>query len=275
LNAEKVEDLRKGITSNVANGMATGQNLNTVLADGHWTDSKGNKRALTSEDRAGIDKLRQQGYIDGNGNVKGDAVLATAAMKSIMDAEIATDENVRGVSGMLKGASHEDNAQFSEELRAAAAAHKYKNFSTATVDNGVLSKYYNKTGELEVDPNIDPVGNLAQQVKGAKKVIASGGLRDINKDALDPDMDQSFQIAINEMYNAAKTPAEQKQLIVQIADQTKHIEKDATVQSLINSLSTNSTTPGGPATPGISAEDFKAIQRSIKSGGATPMPPGF
>lgn len=278
--AEKVDELRKGLTANVSNALATNEDVQASMARGTWKSG----RAVSAEDRAAYTKLQQQGYVDPvTGHVRRDPILATSAMHSIMDAEIATDENIRGVSRLLAGASDEENADFSESLRTAAAAHKYKNFSGATVNNGVLSKFYAKTGELE--PDFDPsnnasvAANRAAQVKGARKVIESGGLRDINKDAVTKDMDPIFLEAIQEMYNEPGiTVDQQKQLILQVAEQTKHIDKGAVTSEIVSRLESPAPAtapPGSPPVRLISEQEFKDVQRSIKSGGATPMPPGW
>lgn len=279
--AEDITNLQRGLTANMASAIGEGDNLTESMRRGVWGNSG---RRVSAEDQAAYQKLQQQGYIGQNGFARADSMLATASMHSIMDAEIASDDNIRGLSSMLKGASAEENADFSNELRNAAAKHNYKNFSTASVTDGVLSKYYNKTGKFEDNPvpgvpnAPSSIANKAQRIAGAKKVLKSG-IRGLNKDALDESMETDFLDAINETYSAdiaAEAKAANKNVsnqqidqlkrdfIVRMADQTSGIEKTEVIEGIVKQFNGD-----------VSVDDFVAIQRSMKSGGAIQMPPNY
>ena len=278
--AEDIKNINGSLTGSVASAMGNRhENLGIMLQEiedprnagrkFNWRNADGSisKREVADEDIAAMRKLRQQGFIGVDGNVKNDSLVATAAMQKIFETELAGEENIAGVSRMLAGASAEENRDYSEELRKAAAAHKYKNFAGATVNNGQVSQYYAKMGQNEINPD-GSVNNV--RLEGAKKVLDSG-LRGINKDALDQAHDSSLLEAIKDKYESyvdqngkVDTASAQlrREMVVKIADETSHIDKRAVLDQIASQM-------------GVSGDEFVSIQRSLKSGGAVAMPPGY
>jgi hypothetical protein len=262
--AEEVQNLQQGITANIADAAGKGQNVASLIQRKRWADTIDPMtgtvikpgRAVSPEDEAAFRKLQQQGYVNPDGTVaSNNPILTTASMQSIMGAEIASEKNIKGLAGQLKGASVEDIAMFSEELRKQAATHNYKNFSTATVDSdGRLVQFYNKTGEA--DPVVD-------RIKGARSVIKSS-LRGVNKDALDPTMDTAFLEGIQSLYTDPSVEGfgandhTKRTFVVKVADETSHIDKPEVIDAIVSRF-------GGD----IDTSTFQQLQRNIKSGGAS------
>jgi hypothetical protein len=289
--AEDIKNINGSLTGGVASAIGKRENVGSLLQSienpanrgkkFHWSDG----REVVDEDIAAMQKLRQQGFIGGDGRVKNDSMVATAAMQKIFETELAGKENIEGISSMLTGASAEENRDYSEELRRAAAAHKYKNFAGTTVSNGKVNQFFAKTGESELNPDgsarvatvTDPTtgmtspkgyderGNLIDvKLDGAMKVVSSG-LRGVNKDALDKNHDDVLLRAIEVTHNNlvdAQGQADQQArhaFVIKTADETRDIDKKAVLDQVAKKL-------------GVDGAVFAEIQRSLKSGGATNMP---
>lgn len=279
--AEQVANLKQGLTSNVADAIASQglpdvgerEDLGAALRNGVWSKGIRKGKQVTAADQAAILKLRQEGYVDQNFNAKPSPELAKAALGSIMDVEIASPENVQALAGMLRGHSAQENASFTEHLQAEAGKHGYKNLQYGSVTDGKLEQFY---------------------VKGPDAILASG-LAGVNKDALDPEMDTSLLRAIRANYEkavASGDPGAADAYVRKIAEQTKHIDKDKIVQAIAAQLQVSSEGRSQTRDP-VTGEvhitydtalttpvegfmnDFQALRSSIKSQGAMPMPTRF
>ena len=278
--AEEVDNLQKGLTANVAGAIGSKHSINKALQDGHWLDENGRPaRQVTDGDRAAVTKLRQSGYLDANGDARSDPMLATASLKSIMDAEIATPKNIGGLSEHLKGAGPQENALFTETLQGEAAKHGYKNLQYAEVSDGNLNQYY---------------------VKGPTSITKSS-LAGVNKDALDAEMDTSLLDAVKSDFTTANASGQGNAHIRKIAEQTKHIDKEPVVEDIARQLGYALKTDAAGNTVYRTERDasgatrftldakgnriaevdsaglaeFKQLRDSIKSGGAIAPPSRF
>lgn len=264
-HAEDVKNLQEGLTGNVASyGVAERGDIGRAMRDGYWRNANGTRaRDVTDSDRAAVRKLQSEGYMDSNYNItKADPRLANAALGSIMEAEIATPENVAQLATYLHGAGEQENALFSKNLQSLAGAHKYKNIQYDDVSDGQIRRYYIKSGgqQVKADGTMETPDEAA--ARGADKVLDSG-LRGVQKDSLDPTMDTSLLDAIQRRVQSLATDEEKKSYIIKIADQTRDtVEKGPILNELASRLGTDSDTLG-------------KIQISLRSGGASPMPPGF
>lgn len=264
--AEDVSNLQQGLTGNVAGyGIATGgRGINKAMQEGFWRNADGSRaRDVTDADRASLAKLKSEGYMDDNFNLKKtDPRLANAALGSIMEAEIATPDNVGQLAGMLRGAGEKENALFTENLQRQAAAHKYKNIQYDDVSDGQVRRYYIKSGGQQVLPDGTLETPEQAAARGANKVLESG-LRGLNKDALDAGMDKSLLNAIQRKMDSLTTDEDRKAFTIKIADQTRDsVEKGPIVAELAKRLGTDANT-------------FTQIQVSLRTGGASGMPVGY
>lgn len=253
-DTEQVSNLKQGLTSNVANALASRkdadpskrEDISRALTTGKWS----NGSRVEDTDRVAVRKLQQEGYMDQNYNVKDDSRLARAALGSIMDAEIAKPDNIKQLASMV-GTDARENALFTEALQSQAQAHGYKNLQYASVSGG----HWDPTEQYHIKSS----GNAEE---GAKKVVQSG-LSGINKDALDPTQDMSLLNAIKSEYDTADKAGRGDAFIRKIAEQTRHIDKDSVVEAIAAQM------------PSVSLSEFQDLRASIKSGGAVPAPARF
>lgn len=162
--AQQIEELSKGMTLPMAKAMSKHQNLRQALEQGYFDDGK--QSPLKDEDKTGIRKLIDQGYLDQNGVVPGGGqqsyIAASAALEQMYKADDINATGLAGLGQMLQGAGAEANAKFTELNRSAAVKNKSKNVAFASFSDGKMDQFANKP----------PEGLMAS------------GLQGVNKDAL-------------------------------------------------------------------------------------------
>lgn len=260
---ENEGNLSKSITSPLGKMIAQGVNLNRPEADGSYNvreNGKDRKIRLTDTDRGAIAQLRQQGYVDSNGNFSGDPHLTNAALQSLMAYEDISTDDVRGLARRT-GSSIEENAYFAQNLRGLAAEHKYSNLKYSDVSGGQLTSYSIR-GQDSPD-----VADGSTSATGAMAMVSKGGLANANKDIF---KDSVVQTAMTSYISSQTNPDARKQAALKVITDASHITDSGVRETIMKQVQAGI---GGAGV--LSDADFNAAFNSVKSNGAIPLPAFF
>lgn len=241
--AEQAAELTKGMTLPIAHKIAERENLNQALRMGQWADGK----KLTDEDKVGIKKLSDQGYISPSGRVEAgthqSSIVANAALESIYNADDVTPEAVANIGSLLQGTSPEENAEFSELNRNLAVKNKSKNVAFAQFDDGKLAQFRNKS----------PEGILASGLQGMNK----DALKPQNLDYEDDGVTRTRNRLLSALHDVTHDESGNRDLraVIERTEQTM----DQSHQDVLQGLS--------DAMGFANVEEFKELRSALKSGG--------